>query len=84
MPYYYFDLIVEGHPYDQGSMILQDMVVASDRADALAIELNMVKPELRNRDCYVRVTDENNQEIYRAPFDPIRPPKSVTSERPIE
>ena len=71
MPFYYFDLLVDGQPNNQGSMILEDLAVASDRADALASELRMLKPELRSRNCFVRVVDENDDEIYRTPLDPV-------------
>ena len=40
MPYYYFDLMIEGQPHAQGGMILEDFAVASDWADALASELS--------------------------------------------
>jgi len=78
MPFYYFDLLIDGQPNNQGSMILEDLAVASDRADALASELRMLKPELRSRNCFVRVVDENDDEIYRTPLDPI-PSWSVRS-----
>jgi hypothetical protein len=52
-------------------MILEDLSVASDRADALAGELRILKPELRSKDCFVRVVDENDNEIYRTPLEPI-------------
>jgi hypothetical protein len=71
MPFYYFDLLIDGQPNNQGSMILEDLAVASDRADALASELRVLKPELRSRDCFVRVVDENDNEIYRTPLDPV-------------
>ena len=61
MPFYYFDLLVDGQPNNQGSMILEDLAVASDRADALASELRVLKPELRSRNCFVRVVDENHR-----------------------
>ena len=71
MPFYYFDLVVDGKPYGQGGMILEDLTLASDKADGLANELNLLSPELRNRRCFVRVMDEHNQELYRAPLDPV-------------
>jgi Domain of unknown function (DUF6894) len=71
MPFYYFDLLIDGQPNNQGGMILEDLAVASDRADALANELRTLKPELHSRDCFVRVVDENDNEIYRTPLDPI-------------
>ena len=78
MPFYYFDLLIDGRPSNQGSMILEDVSVASDRADALASELHIIKPELRSRNCAVRVMDENDNEIYRTPLDPT-PSWSVRS-----
>jgi hypothetical protein len=71
MPFYYFDLLVDGQPKSQGGMILEDRVVASDRADALASELRILRPELGSRDCFVRVVDENDDEIYRTPLNPV-------------
>jgi uncharacterized protein DUF6894 len=71
MPFYYFDLLVDGEPNNQGGMILEDLAVASDRADALASELCTLKPELRSRNCFVRVVDGNDTEIYRTPLDPV-------------
>ena len=58
MPFYYFDLLIDGQPNNQGSMILEDFAVASDRADALESELRVLKPELRSENCFVRVVDE--------------------------
>lgn len=78
MPFYYFDLLVDGQPNNQGGMILEDLSVASDRADALASELRLLKPELRAMDCFVRVVDDNNNELYRTPLEPI-PKWSVRS-----
>jgi hypothetical protein len=78
MPFYYFDLLIDGQPNNQGSMILEDLAVASDRADALASELRVLKPELRWRNCFVRVVDENDHEIYRTALDPV-PSWSVRS-----
>jgi hypothetical protein len=68
MPFYYFDLLVNGHPHAQGGMILEDLAIASDRADALAGELRIVKPALLSEQSFVRIVDENNNEIYRTPL----------------
>jgi hypothetical protein len=78
MPFYYFDLLIDGQPNNQGSMILEDLALASDRADALASELRVLKPELRSRNCFVRVVDENDNELYRTALDPL-PSRSVRS-----
>jgi len=71
MPFFYFDLVVDGHPSDQGGMILEDLAVASDRADALAEELRLVRPELRDRQCFVRVMNDD-QELHRVPLEPVK------------
>jgi hypothetical protein len=71
MPFYYFDLLVDDQPKNQGGMILEDIAVASDRADALASELRMLKPELASKNCFVRVVDDNSNEVYRTLLDPI-------------
>jgi hypothetical protein len=78
MPFYYFELMVDGQLNNQGGMILEDLSVASDRADALASELRRLKPELGSTNCFVRVVDDNNNEIYRTPLEPI-PKWSVRS-----
>jgi hypothetical protein len=69
MPWFYFDLIVDNHPRDQGGMILDDAAVAQDRADSLAHEIRVARPELQGKGCYVRITDEESKEVYRAPVD---------------
>jgi hypothetical protein len=71
MPYYYFDLVVGEEFKNQGGIILEDIEVASDRADQLASELSQVKPELKTRGCAVRVTDGDHNELYRTPLDPV-------------
>ena len=71
MPYYYFDLVLGEEFKTQGSIILENLHVASDRADQLANELSQVKPELKARGCAVRVTDADNKELYRTPLDPV-------------
>ena len=56
---------------NQGGIILEDLEVASDRAEQLASELSQVKPELKTKGCAVRVTDRDHKELYRTPLDPI-------------
>lgn len=73
MPYYYFDLVIGEEYKNQGGLILEDIGVASDRADQLANELSVVLPELKAKGCAVRVTDGDNRELYRTPLDPIAP-----------
>ncbi|MFY9952901.1 hypothetical protein [Bradyrhizobium sp.] len=71
MPYYYFDLVIGEEFKNQGGMILEDTHIAFDKADCLATELSIVRPELRSRGCAVRVTDGENTELYRTPLDAI-------------
>lgn len=71
MPYYSFDLVIGEEYKHQGGLILEDLDVASDRAEQLARELRVVKPELRAKACAVRVTDGDSKELYRTPLDPV-------------
>ena len=71
IPYYHFDLVIDEQFKGQGGMILEDTQVAFERAESLASELSVVRPDLRSRGCAVRVTDYENRELYRTPIDPI-------------
>src|SRR6266404_4820777 len=61
MPYFNFDLVIGEDFKNQGGMILEDTEIAIDKADSLASELCVVRPELRSRGYSVRVTS-----FYRA------------------
>ena len=69
MPYFNFDLVVGAEFQSQGGMILEDTEIAIDKADRIASELCIVRPELRSRGCAVRVTDADSKEFYRTPID---------------
>ena len=71
MPYFNFDLVVGAEFQYQGSMILENTDYAIDKADSLANELCIVRPELCSTGCAVRVTDGDSNELYRAPVEPI-------------
>ena len=71
MPYYSFDLVTGDEFRNQGSIILEDLELAADKAEQLADELSRVKPELKARGCAVRVTDADNRELFRTPLDPV-------------
>lgn len=79
MPYFYFDLAIGNEFKDQGGMILEDLAVASDRADQLADELYIIRPELRSRGCAIRVTDGDGKELYRTPINSV--PAAVARKR---
>jgi hypothetical protein len=71
MPYFYFDLVIGREYRDQGGMILEDQALAEDRADSLAAELAILRPDLKRRGCAVRVVSDENHELYRSPLDPV-------------
>jgi hypothetical protein len=71
MPYYSFDLAIDEEIRYQGGLILEDLKLASDRADQLANERSIVRPELKARDCAICITDQENRELLRRPLDPI-------------
>ena len=73
MPYCIFDLVIGEEFKNQGGLILEDLELASDRADQLACELRVVRPELNAKGCAVRVTNADNRELYRTPLDPVPP-----------
>src|ERR1700682_5574864 len=82
MPYFYFDLVVGEEFKDQGGMILEDTQIAFEKADSLASELYIVRPELRSRGCAVRLTDGENKELYRTRLTP-RGPQHAAARDPI-
>jgi len=69
MPYFNFDLVVGADFKSQGGMILENTDYAIDKADSLASELCIVRPELCSKGCAVRVTDEDSNELYRTPVE---------------
>ena len=73
MPYFNFDLVIGEDFKNKGGMILEDTENAIDKADSLASELCIVRPELRSKGCAVRVTDGDSNELYRTPVDLIPP-----------
>ncbi len=73
MPRYHFDLIGKQTIVDHNGLDLSDDVQASDAADSLANELCSARPELRRQRCSILVTNEDGEEICRAPiWDPRR------------
>jgi uncharacterized protein DUF6894 len=73
MPRYHFDLIGKQTIVDHNGLDLPDDVQASDAADSLANQLYSARPELRLQRCSILVTNEDGEEICRAPiWDPRR------------
>jgi hypothetical protein len=71
MPYFSFDLVIDEEFKSQGGMILENTDGAVEKAESLASELSVARPDLRSRGCAVRVTDCENKELYRLPLDPL-------------
>lgn len=71
MPYFYYDLVIGNDYRDQGGMILEDQRLAAARADRLAGDLAIIRPELKVKGCAIRVVDEDNREFHRSPLDPV-------------
>jgi hypothetical protein len=68
MPRYHFDVIGRNTIADRTGLLLPDDIHASDAADRLASELYEIRPELRVRECAVLVTDDDGEEVQRAPI----------------
>jgi F420-0:gamma-glutamyl ligase len=68
MPRYHFDVIGRNTIADRTGLLLPDDIHASDAADRLARELYEIRPELRVRECAVLVTDDDGEEVHRAPI----------------
>ena len=51
--------------------MLEDLDVAADRADGLAGELYIVRPELRSRGYTIRVKGGEGKELYGTPIDAV-------------
>ena len=71
MPYFSFDLVTDEEFKNQGVMILEDSEIAIDKADSLANELPVARPQLCSRGYAVRVSDRDGTELYRTPLDHI-------------
>ena len=67
MPYFNFDLVIGAEFKCQGGMILENTENAIDKAESLASELRIVRPELCSTGGAVRVTDSDSNELYRTP-----------------
>src|ERR1700746_1222518 len=73
MPYFSFDLVIGEVFKNQGVMILEDTEIAIDKADSLAEEICVARPQLCSKGYAVRVTDRDGSELYRTPVDQIPP-----------
>lgn len=69
MPYFNFDLVIGAEFKNQGGMFLENAENAIDKAESLASELCIVRPDLCSTGCAVRVTDGDCNEFYRTPLE---------------
>jgi hypothetical protein len=72
MPRYHFDLVDSRTVADQGGRVLPDDIMASEVADLLAEKLRSVRPELRGKGYEIMVTNDEGEEVHRAPLDKFR------------
>jgi hypothetical protein len=78
MPYFCFDLVIGKECRNQGGMILENWDAAAERADSLAGELAILRPDLKEKGCSVRVVNDDDQEVYRISLNPVPPWRSTT------
>jgi hypothetical protein len=67
MPRYHFDVIGKNTIAGRTGLLLPDDTHA-DAADRLASELFGIRPEPRVRECAVLVSDDDGEEVNRAPI----------------
>jgi hypothetical protein len=71
MPLYHFDLVNTKTIEDKGGAELDDDIDAMDSADMIARRILKERPELKNRHCFILVTNEDGDEIVRLPLEVI-------------
>ncbi len=71
MPLYHFDLVNLKSHADAGDADLPDDIEAMDCADSIARRVLKVRPEVRNRQYCILVTNEEGEEICCLPIDII-------------
>ena len=69
MPRYHFDLVDSKTVADEGGQELPDDATAKKVAKQIAARLRQERPELKNRNFAIRVTDQDGERICRAPID---------------
>jgi len=69
MPWFHFDLLIDELAHSQGSMILEGLNEARDRADALVEELRKARPDLVLKGYKLRVVNEHARTVYTKPLD---------------
>jgi len=71
MPLYHFDLVNTKTNFDAGDAELPDDIEAMDCADLIARRVLRMRPEVKNHQYSILVTNEDGEEICRLPIDII-------------
>jgi hypothetical protein len=69
MPLYHFDLVSMKTNVDVGDAELPDDIEAMDCADMIARKYLDVRPDVKNHEFSILVTNEEGEEIFRLPID---------------
>ncbi|WP_027519459.1 hypothetical protein [Bradyrhizobium sp. WSM1417] len=69
MPRYHFDLVDSKTVADEGGAELPDDIMALDVAEEIAKRLLAERPELKNRQFSILVTNHEGEEIGKVPLD---------------
>jgi hypothetical protein len=71
MPRYHFDLVESKTVADEGGAEVSDEIKAMDIAEEITRRLLLERPELKNRQYSILVSNEDGEEVYRVPLDII-------------
>jgi hypothetical protein len=71
MPRHHFDLVESKTVADEGGAEVSDDIKAMDIAEEIARRLLLERPELKNRQYSILVSNEDGEEVYRVPLDII-------------
>jgi hypothetical protein len=69
MSRYHFDLVDSKTVADEGGAEVSDDIKAMDIAKEIARRLLLERPELKNRQYSILVSNENGEEVCRVPLD---------------
>ena len=69
MPRYHFDLVDSKTVADEGGQELPDDATAEQVAREIAARLRKERPELKNHNFAILVTNQDGERIFRAPID---------------
>ena len=70
MPRYHFDLVDSKTIADEGGQELPDDATAEQVAREIAARLREERPQLKNHNFAILVTNQDGKRIFRTPIDP--------------